>query len=638
MNAIVNYFVVIDNYRVVVIIDRTDYAIDCRRSESGFQSCSISHAQYREEYTMIRMLLMSLCLSITISPPLVSGQENGSSTWMGALDAGGMKLRLEVNITDSDGILSGEMRSLDQNNAKLKTTDVVLNEDTLSFSLPQAGAKFSGKLSKDRSVAEGVFSQSGAELPLTLTKSDGKATMLDVTPAETLKEAWVGELQQGLMKPVMQFRIVTLESGETAARFDSVTEGRTGFAANWSIKGDTIEFHVPKIELKYVGKLSEAGDAAEGTWSQGGREFPLSLKRQSTEYSSENVWENRPQRPVGPFPYDAEEVEFENTIDDVTLAGTLTIPKKQGRHPVVVLISGSGPQDRDESLMEHKPFLVLADYLTRRGIAVLRYDDRGFGKSTGRFSTATTEDFARDAAAAVEFLKTHDRINAANIGLAGHSEGGLIAPMVCGLRDDVAFVVLLAATGVDGAEISKSQSEAMLRAAGTAESEIEIAMSVNRSVVDIVVSAEADEDVSDKVAEAVEVIIEKLPEADREEGGKNLRAAIRNEIKRLNGNWMRFFLKYDPRPALANIKCPVLAIIGSKDLQVVPDLNMPEIRKALTDGGNKNFEIVVMDGLNHLFQKCETGEMGEYITIQETWNPEALEKIGDWIVGCTSVE
>ncbi len=450
-----------------------------------------------------------------------------------------------------------------------------------------------------------------------------------------LKEAWVGKLQMGIMEPVMQFRIGTPESGEKAARFDSISEGRTGFEGNWSIKEGTIEFEIPVIKLKYSGKLNEAGDSAEGIWSQGGREVPLVLKRQFSEYSSENVWANRPQRPVGPFPYDAEEVTFKNIVDDVTLAGTLTLPKKPGRHPVVVLISGSGPQDRDESLMEHKPFLVLADCLTRRGIAVLRYDDRGFGESTGEFGPATTEDFARDASAAVEFLKTHDRIDPKQIGLAGHSEGGLIAPMVVGLRDDLAFVVLLAATGVDGAEISKSQSEAMMRAAGVSASELKIILSVNRMVVDVAANAGPDEDFTEKVNEGLEGIINGLPEADREEAGRSLRTGIKHELDRLKGNWMRFFLKYDPRPALAGIKCPVLAIWGSKDTQVLPDLNMPEIKKALTEGGTNDFEIVVVDGLNHLFQKCDTGAIGEYITIQESWNAESLKIIGDWIVGHT---
>lgn len=572
-----------------------------------------------------------------------AGDQQGQgviTTWKGTLEVGEAKLRLEIDIVEDGSQLAGELRSLDQNNAKLKVAKVKMEKDGLSFAIPQIGATFSGKYEEDGAVVKGTFSQSGAEFPLTLNKAETKN--IDSTTKETakeqLKEAWVGELEMGVMKPVMQFRIVTKESGESGAYFDSVTEGQTGFEATWSIEGDELKFDVAEIRLTFRGKLNEDRDTAEGTWKQGGRSLPLTLKKQKTEYDSVNVWENRPQRPVEPFPYDIEEVKFENDTDDVTLAGTLTIPKKKGRHPVVVLISGSGPQDRDESLMEHKPFLVLADYLTRRGIAVLRYDDRGTAESTGNFGSATSEDFARDAAAAVEFLKTHDRINSEEIGLAGHSEGGLVAPMVTGLRDDVAFVALLAATGVDGAKIITSQTEAMLRAEGTPESEIEVAMIISRTVTEVAAKADLDE-FEELLEQAVEDAIKTLPETTTEETVAEIRAQIPEMKNRLQQKWLRFFLSYDPRPALRSMKCPVLAIIGSKDVQVLPDLNMPEIEKALTEGGNNDFEIVIVPNLNHLFQECETGALSEYATIQETFNPEALEKIGDWIIQhCTIVK
>jgi pimeloyl-ACP methyl ester carboxylesterase len=322
----------------------------------------------------------------------------------------------------------------------------------------------------------------------------------------------------------------------------------------------------------------------------------------------------------------------------VTLAGTLTIPKNSGRHPAAILISGSEPQDRDETLMEHKPFLVLADYLSRRGIAVLRYDDRGTAASTGEFGNATTEDFAQDAFAAVEFLKGHTQINPKEIGLVGHSEGGLIAPMVVGLREDIAFVALLAATGVDGVTISLTQSEAMLRAAGTDEAEIEMAQAISRAVLDVAAKASAGTDLSKDLELAMKRIILTIPESDREEATKNLLAEVPNLNRKLRRKWSHFFHSYDPRLALTNLQCPVLAIIGSKDVQVLPGLNMPEIEKALTHGGNKDFEMIELEGLNHMFQKCETGAIGEYVSIQETFNPAALARIGDWIIQHTTSE
>ena len=453
---------------------------------------------------------------------------------------------------------------------------------------------------------------------------------------ESLREAWIGKLQMGPLQPVMQFRIVNSAADTQRAYFDSITEGLTGFEASWAKEGGQLKFDVARIKLTYRGTLNAAGDVAEGTWSQGGRDLPLILKKQLTAYDNENVWENRPQRPTGPFPYDAHEVTFDNVIDGVSLAGTLTIPRGPGQHPAVVLISGSGPQDRDETLMEHKPFLVLADYLTRRGVAVLRYDDRGTGSSTGNFADATTADFANDAAAAVEFLTAHERIDANAIGLAGHSEGGLVAPMVVSLRQDIGFVVLMAATGVDGRAISISQAESMSRAMGADDEGVALELAITRLAVDIAINAEPDADIRADLAEALEQVIETIPEDERPTAGKRIRESIGMLESRLQTPWMRFFLTYDPQPALRQIKCPVLAIIGSKDTQVIPALNLPEIEKALKEGGNPDYELVELPGLNHLFQACETGAMSEYASIQETFNPAALEKIGDWIVERTT--
>ena len=335
-----------------------------------------------------------------------------------------------------------------------------------------------------------------------------------------LKEAWVGQVTVGAMTSVMQFRIVVQAGGDTVAYFDSVTEGRTGFPATWSVVGDTLAFDVARIRLTYRGTLNDAGDMAEGTWTQGGRALPLTLKRQAQEYTTANIWANRPQRPVGPFPYDSEEVTFENQADSVTLAGTLTLPRGTGRHPAVVLISGSGPQDRDQSLMEHKPFLVLADYFTRRGIAVLRYDDRGTAKSTGRFGPATSEDFARDAGAAVAFLGRHPRINTKEIGLVGHSEGGLIAPMVAGARNDVAFLVLMAGPGVDGATILLSQAETTLRANGAGESDIQRVTTLNRAAFEAAMRNLPEPEFMAHVEPTIQEVTRDLPEADPRGDGR----------------------------------------------------------------------------------------------------------------------
>ena len=579
---------------------------------------------------MFRSLAVLLVLVLTAR---LSAAEATVTTWTGTLDARGTKLRLEIDITVDGEKSAGSLRSLDQGNVEFQLENVKVG-NTMSFAVPQLGAKYEGELEDEGKVAKGTFSQSGMKLPLELARGKSRsAPSLPDKATEKLKEAWVGELNMGIIKPIMQFRVMESSADDTKCYFDSITEGAKGFAGTWQIKDNTLSFKIPKIRLEYEGKLNALGDTAEGTWKQGGRELPLTIKKQPTEYRSENTWKNRPQRPRGPYPYDREKVQFENVEDELSLAGTLTIPKKPGKHPAVVLISGSGPQDRDETIMEHKPFLVLADYLSRRGIAVLRYDDRGFGESTGRFGGATTADFAKDAAAAVEFLKSHERIASDQIGLAGHSEGGLIAPMVCGLRDDVAFVVLMAATGVDGATIITSQTEAMLRVEMTKaeeQSELEAGIKLNRLIVRQAAKGKLDFEDSEFIAQ-MDAILDTLPEEETKDAKSNIESAA----SRFEDEWLKYFIQYDPRPALSNIKCPVLAIIGSKDLQVLPDLNMPEIQKALVKGGNKVFELVTISGLNHLFQECETGSMNEYISIQETWNADALKRIGDWIAART---
>lgn len=577
---------------------------------------------------MVVALASVLSTSVSLAGP--GAQEGETETWVGTLDAGGQQLRLQVQITRTEGEASGTLVSLDQNNATFPLSELVADGEVLSFTIPPLGASYQGEYADDGGSVVGTFSQGGAQLPLTFEP----ATDGEEPPASPgrLVEAWIGELQMGVMTPVMQFRIVELEDGEVVAFFDSVTEGRTGFPATFSSDGEKLHFDVESIQLTYRGTLNEAGDEAEGIWSQGGRDVPLTLKRQEAEYRTDNVWESRPQRPMAPFPYESEDVTFAGPAEDITLAGTLTIPEGPGPHPAVVLISGSGAQDRDESIAGHKPFLVLADHLSRRGLAVLRYDDRGFGESTGDFDAATTEDFARDAGSAVQFLTGHPRIASDQIGLAGHSEGGLVAPMVAQMRDDLAFVVLMAGTGVKGADVITSQTEAMLRVAGVDESEIELSTRVNAAIFEAVVAAEPGADVAPLLEPILDDVVQSLPESERATAGPAIRQSVDNSLGRLQSPWMRFFLAYDPVPALRAIDCPVLVVIGSKDLQVLPDLNLPAMRRALHEGANPDFEIVELEGLNHLFQTAGSGSMDEYPNIDETFSPTALQAISDWIL------
>jgi hypothetical protein len=327
----------------------------------------------------------------------------------------------------------------------------------------------------------------------------------------------------------------------------------------------------------------------------------------------------RPQNPVKPYPYREEEVTYANKAGGNTLAATLTVPPGKGPFPAVLLIVGSGPHDRDESLMGHKPFLVLADYLTRKGIVVLRADKRGVGKSTGDNETATTADYATDAEAGVAYLKTRSEVDPHKIGLVGHSEGGVIAPMAAVADPDVAFIVMMAGSGVEGDQILVEQGRLIAEAGGMSKEKAEENAVKQREVLALV-ETEKDSAILDKELRE-KLAADGLPEAQ-----------IGATIKIATAPWFRYFLTYDPAVTLRKVTCPVLVINGSLDLQVPPAQNLPAIRKALQDGGNKHFEVDELPGLNHLFQTAKTGAPSEYGEIEETMSPVALDKMGGWIL------
>lgn len=333
----------------------------------------------------------------------------------------------------------------------------------------------------------------------------------------------------------------------------------------------------------------------------------------------------RPQEPKRPFPYLEQNVYYSNPdAPDVELAATFTRPKEGGPFPTVLLLTGAGPQDRDETMWGHKPFLVLSDYLTRRGIAVLRVDDRGTGKSTGDYNSATTKDFASDAEAGVHYLMSRTDVDQEHIGLIGHGEGAIIAPMVAVRMPQVAFIVLLAGTAVPGEQVLLEQTERGEAAAGIPREQIRADKKIGTLVYKMIREGRTE-------AELRQVLFA-LPD--------NERLYIDHwqaQLHHLEAPWLRFFLSYDPAPALEQVKCPVLALEGEKDTQVVPSQNVPAMKAALARGGNPDAEVDLLPGLNYMFQTANTGLGWEYETIQETISPVVLKKIGDWIAQHTSL-
>jgi uncharacterized protein len=344
--------------------------------------------------------------------------------------------------------------------------------------------------------------------------------------------------------------------------------------------------------------------------------------------------QKRPQEPQKPYPYSEDFVTYENKQAGVKLAATLTLPRGAGPFPAVLLITGSGPQNRDEAICGHKPFLVLADYLTRRGVAVLRADDRGVGQSTGNFATATSDDFAEDARAGIEYLKQRKEVNPRQIGLIGHSEGGLIAPMLAAKSKGIAFIVMLAGQGLTGEEVLYLQGQHILKAQGASPQELENQRDL-QSRLFALIKVEKDPDVLERaVRKMIDEAVAKLPDEKKKTAA--YKAGMQAQVQMMKSPWLRYFITYDPRPALREVRCPALALVGSKDLQVEPEANLRAIEQALQKGGNKDFMVKQMSGLNHLFQTCTTGSLDEYAKIEETIAPAVLELIADWIAKRTS--
>jgi len=440
--------------------------------------------------------------------------------------------------------------------------------------------------------------------------------------AQDITGQWNGALTVQGKNLRLVFHINKTGEGYTST-MDSPDQGAKGIpVTTTAFDGSKLLLQIPAAGISYEGEFKN--DAIEGTFKQSGMSFPLTLKKDSGELKPAA----RPQEPKPPFPYISEDVIFENKAVGVALAGTLTMPSAGNDFTAVILISGSGPQDRNEEIMGHKPFMVIADYLTRRGIAVLRYDDRGFGQSTGDFTTSTTEDFADDAESAIVYLKTRKEINPKKIGLMGHSEGGIIAPTVAARSNEVAFIVMLAGTGIRGDALMLLQAEAVYRASGMPEAQIAGQLKINSRVFDRIVNAKetvSPREIFDFMTGMKADIEAVMPE------GITTDDYIKQVVTQVSNPWMQYFLRYDPAPALEKVKCPVLAVNGGRDLQVPAKENFAAISAALKKGGNKNVTMKEYPGLNHLFQECDTGLPAEYGIIEQTFSPEVLKDLADWI-------
>lgn len=547
--------------------------------------------------------LLGLALFLVLGALPTTAQEELVGSWEGLI-GGAPSMRTVLHLTlDAEGRLGGTVDSPEQNAFGLGVSEATFGQGAFSFRVPVSNGAWEGRLDQASGKLIGIWKQRGAELEF----------ILERVAVDPLVGTWEGRADFGAMELTLVFHVGTRVNGELGASMVSPDQSPAHVpVASVEVREDgSLRFDMPSIRAVYEGKPDAEATHIEGHLLQGGGKFALALVKVGAA-----TVRNRPQTPEPPFPYRTEDVSYANPAAENRLAGTLTLPSEGGPFAAVLLITGSGQQDRNEELFGHKPFLVIADHLTRAGLAVLRVDDRGVGSSTGEVAGATSADFATDVSAGVDFLRARADIHPDRIGLLGHSEGGLIAPMVAVERGDIAFLVLLAGPGIPGDEILYLQAALLARASGAPEA----AVAMNRTVQERLFAILREETDQQELRRKLQAALEA--------GGAGSDSA---QLEQVASPWFRYFVSYDPVPALRKVTCPVLALNGGLDLQVPPKENLGAIAAALEAGGNRVFEVKEYPGLNHLFQRAETGAVTEYGTIEETISPEVLADLAAWI-------
>jgi pimeloyl-ACP methyl ester carboxylesterase len=550
----------------------------------------------------------------TPRPVLLNGD------WTGTLRVGDSQLHLILHLTgNARGDWHATLDSLDQAVYGMEAAKVTRSEDALEFDLPSVGASFQGKIQPDRKSIRGIWQQGGSALPLQFEKRAAGALANSSAKAVSKAEGtWQGAIEFGNMRMRLQLHISHDDKRELLASVDSLDQGIQGIpASRVSESAGEMKFELSAFDAEYSGSLDSAKNKISGHWSQNGNNEKLNFHR-----SDRPLELRRPQNPVKPYPYREEEISFASGNPPETLAGTLTLPQGAGPFPVAVLLGGASPTDRDETVAGHKPFLLLADFLTKSGIAVLRYDKRGIAQSKGDFPEATIETFSQDAQSALTYLKSRKELDPKRFGMIGHGEGGMIASLVATRTNDVAWLVLLATPATIGEKTLLRQSELIARAGGLPEDQIARSLEFDRKAY----AAVREEKDSATLQKRLDTLVQQsgLSEAVTP-------AALQAQIRFMVSPWFRQFLDYDPQPALDKLRCPVLALSGDRDLQVDSQENVPLLRKASDVSENKDFTVVEIEGVNHLFQTAQSGSPALYGAIEETIAPQVLTALGNWV-------
>ena len=544
--------------------------------------------------------------------------------WSGALQAGDAQIHLVLHLKkNAQGEWQATLDSLDQAVYGMEASNVKRTEDTLAFELASVGAHFQGKISPDSKAIRGIWEQGGTGLPLRFERRAAGAEGSTAKPISKVEGTWQGAIETGNMRMRLQLHLNHDDKGALIASVDSLDQGIQGIpASKVTERAGEVRFELSAFGAEYFGTLSATKNEIAGHWSQNGNEEKLDFKR------SDQILElRRPQNPLKPYPYKEEEISFATSDGKATLAGTLTLPPGAGPFPGAILLGGAGPVDRDETVAGHKPFLVLADSLTRTGIAILRYDKRGIAQSKGDYAEATMQDFAQDAQAALAYMKSRKEVDAKRLGIIGHSEGGILASLVATRSQDMRWLVLLATPATTGENTLLRQSELIARAGGLPEEQIAHSLEFDRQAY----AAVREEKTSAALEKKLDTLVQQSGL-----GGAMSPAALQAQIRFMTSPWFRQFLDYDPGPVLEKLRCPVLALSGDRDLQVDSTDNVPLLRKASEASENKDFTVVEVAGVNHLFQTAKSGSPALYGAIEETMAPQVLTAVASWVARHTS--
>jgi pimeloyl-ACP methyl ester carboxylesterase len=569
-----------------------------------------------------RLLALLLVPVAVIAVPAAAQQgPNIAGDWHGAVTVpqGDLTLVLHVERPE-EGALKATVESFDQNpGSPMDVTEITQTGSHLSWKVSSINATYEGDWDDAAKAWKGTFRQ-GADLALNLVQ--GRPANRPVIAG--LDGVWLGTIERNGVKLRQVLNIRTVPQG-TFALYSSPDQLANGLpVTGLGRDGQNVTLTTGRGQAKFAAVLSADGNELTGTWTVPNQpDAAMTFTKATEEVIAARRNPARPQTPKAPFPYQAEEVAFANpAFADVHLAGTLTLPSGAGPFPAAIMITGSGGQERDETLLDHKPFAVIADHLTRHGIAVLRFDDRGVGKSKGDYGAATTADLATDANAAFAFLAGRPDIRPDAIGFIGHSEGGMIAPIAMAANPGVAYLVSLAGPGTNLIQLLLSQRRLLATQMGVTSAELDKQEPVMRALFEAMANG-ATPEAGHAAAMAV-----MTPDAKLAMGMPvEMDAALL--VNQVSGAWFQYFMKYDPVPFWLRISVPVLALNGSLDLQVPAAENLPAIRAALKD--NPDATLVELPGLNHLFQTARTGAIGEYRDIEETIAPVALDTMTEWI-------